>query len=78
MNSSLNRENLLKDYNRSVQIKNRLVHFKTEENNKVTLKANSYLNKSSYLSSSKVSSQNKLLDKVSSLPKVAELRNVNK
>lgn len=29
MNSSLNKENLLKDYNRSVQIKNRLVHFKT-------------------------------------------------
>lgn len=55
MNSSLNKENLLKDYNRSVQIKNRLVHFKTEQNNKVILKANRYLNKSSYLSNSKLS-----------------------
>jgi hypothetical protein len=42
MNSSLNNKKLLDDYRRSMQIKRRITHFKTEEN-KVVLKAGKYL-----------------------------------
>lgn len=42
MNSSLNNKKLLEDYRRSMQIKKRITHFKTEEN-KVVLKAQKYL-----------------------------------
>jgi hypothetical protein len=42
MNSSLNNKKLLEDYRRSMQIKKRLSHFKTEEN-RVVLKAEKYL-----------------------------------
>lgn len=42
MNSSLNSQKLIRDYRKSVQIKNRITHFKTEEN-KVVLKAGKYL-----------------------------------
>jgi hypothetical protein len=42
MNSSLNNKKLLEDYRRSMQIKKRITHFKTEEN-KVVLKAEKYL-----------------------------------
>jgi hypothetical protein len=43
MNSSLSNKIMDRDYHRSVQIKNRLMHFKTEGNQKVMLKANRYL-----------------------------------
>ena len=42
MNSSLKNKKLLEDYRRSMQIKKRITHFKTEEN-KVVLKAEKYL-----------------------------------
>jgi hypothetical protein len=42
MNSSLNNKKLLEDYRRSMQIKKRITHFRTEEN-KVVLKAEKYL-----------------------------------
>lgn len=42
MNSSLNSKKLLEDYRRSIQIKKRITHFRTEEN-KVVLKAERYL-----------------------------------
>lgn len=44
MNSSLNNKKLLEDYRRSMQIKKRITHFRTEEN-KVVLKAEKYLGK---------------------------------
>ena len=43
MSSSLSSKLMDRDYHRSIQIKNRLMHFKTEENQKVMLKANRYL-----------------------------------
>jgi hypothetical protein len=43
MSSSLSSKLMDRDYRRSMQIKNRLMHFKTEENQKVMLKANRYL-----------------------------------
>lgn len=38
MNSSLSSKKMMDDYRRSIQIKERITHFKTEEN-KVVLKA---------------------------------------
>jgi hypothetical protein len=46
MNSSLNNKKMLDDYRRSIQIKKRITHFKTEEN-KVVLKAEKYFSKTS-------------------------------
>lgn len=46
MHSSLNKDSLMKDYQRSMQIKNRIMHFKTEPNNRVSLKVNRYLSSS--------------------------------
>lgn len=43
MNSSLSKDSMMRDYHRSLQIKNRLSHFKTQGNNKVVLKASRYL-----------------------------------
>lgn len=46
MNSSLNNKKMIDDYRRSIQIKKRITHFKTEEN-KVILKAEQYFSKTS-------------------------------
>jgi hypothetical protein len=47
MSSSLSKDTMMRDYHRSMQIKNRLSHFKTQPNNKVILKASRYLGSSS-------------------------------
>jgi len=52
MSSSLSKDSMMRDYNISMQIKNRLSHFKTQPNNKVVLKANRYLGSSSISSKS--------------------------
>lgn len=43
MSSSLNKGNLLKDYDRAAQIRNRLMRYQTEHNNRVVLKAGKIL-----------------------------------
>lgn len=68
MNSSLNNKKLLDDYRRSMQIKKRITHFKTEEN-KVVLKVEKYLGNTN--KSSNARSQDmfkKLIESPESLP----------
>jgi len=48
MNSSLNKKSLLKDYRKSIEIRNRLMHYKTEPSSKVVLKVNRYLDYSQH------------------------------
>lgn len=68
MNSSLNNKKLLDDYRRSMQIKKRITHFKTEEN-KVVLKVEKYLGNTSKSSNAKSQEMfNKLIESPESLP----------
>lgn len=43
MGSELSRKGMLRDYDRSLQIKNRIMRYQTEHNNRVSLKADKVL-----------------------------------
>jgi hypothetical protein len=47
VSSALKQETLMRDYNRSLQIKNRITHFRTQHDQRVVLKASRYLGPSS-------------------------------
>ena len=63
MNSSLNNKKMIDDYRRSIQIKKRITHFKTEEN-KVILKAEQYFSKTSHSKKSNNSRSQEMFNKL--------------
>ncbi len=67
MNSSLNNKKMIDDYRRSIQIKKRITHFKTEEN-KVILKAEQYFSKTSNSKKSNDSRSQEMFKKIVESP----------
>ena len=74
MNSSLSNKLMDRDYRRSLQIRNRIMHFKTQENQKVMLKANRYLG-SHHQSASNITQKTHLKEP---LPQLGDSNNFNK
>jgi len=64
MGSDLNRRGMLQDYERSMQIKNRIMRYQTEHNNRVSLKADKVLSANQHRStviSARIATKNRPL-----------------